>query len=96
MLMLQRIPQSGVKRFANRWGVKRERLTLYINNSQHQLSLINMQQLKHIIFHNLLNDLVKRFGQNFQNKKLFEKKKERKKRKKQESIPLIHVFRPRR
>ena len=45
--------QSGVKRFASRWGCERERLTLCINNTN--FPLINMQQLKHIIFQNLLN-----------------------------------------
>ena len=35
-------------------GCERERLTLYINNTN--FPLINMQQLKHIIFQNLLNE----------------------------------------
>ena len=43
-----------MKRFANRWGVKEKRLTLYINNTN--FPLINMQQLKHIIFQDLLNE----------------------------------------
>ena len=35
-------------------GCERERLTLYINNTN--FPLINMQQLKHIIFQDLLNE----------------------------------------
>ena len=35
-------------------GCERERLTLYINHTN--FPLINMQQLKHIIFQNLLNE----------------------------------------
>ena len=35
-------------------GCERERLTLYINNTN--FPLINMEQLKHIIFQDLLNE----------------------------------------
>ena len=35
-------------------GCERERLTLYMNNTN--FPLINMQQLKHIIFQDLLNE----------------------------------------
>ena len=50
MLMLQREGREGV---CKQVGCERERLTLYINYTN--FPPINMQQLKHIIFQNLLN-----------------------------------------
>ena len=47
MLMLQR------EEVCKQVGCERERLKLYINNTN--FPLINKQQLKHIVFQNLLN-----------------------------------------
>ena len=51
MLMLQR---DQAWRGLQTGGCERKRLTLFINNTN--FPLINMQQLKHIIFQNLLNE----------------------------------------